>query len=141
MSTETERTAVQAHKTAIDVEEQLHRRIQIEHDCSSRNDQEHGQIRDAMNKNTAALEDLTRIAMRQGKHLKLRDAAIALAVVFVPVFQTVAQAYSNDHIRDVAAAQAMTTVENIEAARRAKEARANPSPSTTIVLPTERIIP
>jgi hypothetical protein len=139
MSSETERTAIQAHKTATEVEKQLHRRIAIEHDCASRNDQEHGLIRDSLNANTAELANLTRITARQGRHLKLRDVAIALAVVFVPVFQTVAQAYSNDHIRDVAAAQAATTVETLETARRAKEARMPPPSTPVITLPPERI--
>jgi hypothetical protein len=141
MSNETDdRTATEAYRTATEVEAALHRRVAIEHDCASRNDQEHGQIRDALNANTAELANLARITTRQGKHLKLRDAAIALAVVFVPVFQTLAQAYSNDHIRDVAAAQAATTVAELDKARREKATRET-SLTNTIVLPVERITP
>jgi hypothetical protein len=102
MSSEAERTATQAHRTAVDVESALQRRIVIENDCASKNAQEHQQILATQTSHTNALASLADTVRGLGKSVRIGALVLTVGGLAVPAWSQIRAAYANEHTAAVA---------------------------------------
>jgi hypothetical protein len=102
MSTEAERTATEAHRTAVDVEHALQRRIEIENNCASRNEQEHARLLETQAQHTNALASLKDAVGGLSKSFRVGAFVLAVASVAVPAWSQIRAAYATEHVTEVA---------------------------------------